>query len=108
MADTHQNRNLLLKSIRLRPLRVPKSLFEPLDSEFETSSSFNTQVDGRKMTFAELMQDSVLLAKPTSVSALGIAEDEAGFIQDGDLICVFELSSFVAPYNSLIHERAVA
>jgi hypothetical protein len=60
------------------------------------------------MAFPKLLQDPVLLTESIAVPILRVVEHEPCLIEDGYLVCVFELTTLVPSNDGLIDKGPVA
>ena len=84
------------------------SLFELLYSIASTAALFGAQVDCRKVAFAQRSLDLVLLTETIGVAYAGISEDEAGLVQNGQLIAIMKIASLVSAHDNIVDISAVA
>jgi hypothetical protein len=84
------------------------SLFELLYSIASTAALFGAQVDCRKVAFAQRSLDLVLLTEAIGIAHAGISKDEAGLVQNGQLIAIVEITSLVSTYDSIVDVSAIA
>lgn len=59
------------------------------------------------MTFAELLKNTVPRIEGTRISAAGVSEYEASFVQYGNLVAVFQFPSLVPTDQLFLYKRAV-
>ena len=60
------------------------------------------------MSFAQLLQDPVLLSESIALPISRIVEEEFGLVQNGDLIAVLKFSVLISPDNSTVDKSPVA
>jgi len=98
----------LLQPIRSAFLDVTRSLFKPLDGILDACATFDAEVDGSEMAFAELVENSVLLPESVALTIAAVVKEAAGFIEYRYSISILQFSLLIASDDSVIDEGPVA
>ena len=108
VANGHENCNLLLQALGLRPLICASASVEDLDRVSLPRRLLDAQVYRGEVTLPELLLQSVLLTKPAGTLSSGVAEGEPNVVHDPNLVVICQLATVVSADDGLLDERAVA
>lgn len=108
VADTHEDANLLLQTLRLGRILDSSGLGEDLDGVPLARRLLDAEVDLGKVALAKLVEEAVLLMKGTRLPALRVSEDEAGFAVDRNLVLILKLAALIPANESLVDIGAIA
>lgn len=59
------------------------------------------------MSPAQHIEELILLSELACVPTPRVVEDESGFLQDGNLVAIFELSAFVPADDGVVDKSAI-
>lgn len=104
MAHGHEDRDLLLQALNPALLARPMPLLELLHRIPRTRALLHTEIDACKVAFAKLLLNTVVLLEAIRSSRSWVSEDEAGLVENGNLIAVAQLSSLVTSNDSIVDE----
>ena len=107
MADSHEYSNFLLQPVDLGLFTRARALLKLFHGKADSRVLFDAQVHGCKMTLAQLLLHSILLVEAIGDSVERVPKNEAGLVEDSNLVALLQLSPLVAANDGVVDKGTV-